>query len=69
MAADVADRLYAEALTTALASHVLRRYALCGASAGPCPGGLTPSQMRRPVASIQEHLGQRHLDRGANYDN
>jgi AraC-like DNA-binding protein len=56
MPADGADRLYAKALTNALANHVLRRFALCGALAGARPGGLTPAQERRTMAYIQAHL-------------
>jgi len=56
VAADVAGRLYAEVLVTALASHFLRRCATCGSPAGARPGGLTTSQMRRTLAYIQGHL-------------
>jgi AraC family transcriptional regulator len=56
MAANRADRLYAEALTSALANHVLRRFVFCGALAGARPGRLTPAQVRRTMAYIQAHL-------------
>jgi AraC-like DNA-binding protein len=55
-AEDVPRRLYAEALTTALAVHLLRRYATCQQPAGAGPGGLSKPKLRRTTAYIEEHL-------------
>jgi AraC-like DNA-binding protein len=49
-------RLYAEALTDALAVHFLRRYETCRPPAGACPGGLAKPKLRRTTAYIEAHL-------------
>ena len=55
-AEDVPRRQYAEALTTALAVHLLRRCATCQSPAGAGPGGLSKPKLRRTTAYIEEHL-------------
>jgi len=57
-AKDVPGRLYAEALTNALAVHLLRRYAACRPPAEAGPGGLSKSKLRRTTAYIEAHLAQ-----------
>jgi AraC family transcriptional regulator len=54
-ATDVVGRVYAEALATALALHLLRRYAACRPP-GREVGGLAPYKLRRVMAYIQAHL-------------
>jgi AraC family transcriptional regulator len=49
-------RLYAEALTNALAVHLLRRYETCRPPAGACPHGLSKPKLRRTTAYIEAHL-------------
>jgi AraC family transcriptional regulator len=55
-AADVAGGLYTEALATALAVHLLRRYAIGRHLDPPCHGGLTPFTLQRTTAYIRAHL-------------
>ena len=55
-AEDVAGRLYAEALTHALAVHLLRRHAACRPPAVASPGGLSKPKLRRTTAYIEAHL-------------
>jgi AraC family transcriptional regulator len=55
-AEDVADRLYAEVLTDALAVHVLKRYAASRPVLPEAPGRLAPYKLRRTIAYIQDHL-------------
>jgi AraC family transcriptional regulator len=57
-AADVPGRLYAEALTHALAVHLLRRYVACRPPTEACPGGLSKPKLRRTTAYIEAHLAQ-----------
>jgi AraC family transcriptional regulator len=52
----VADCLYAEALASALAVHLLRRYAIGRDLEQPCHGGLTPCKRHRTIAYILAHL-------------
>jgi AraC-like DNA-binding protein len=52
----MADRLYAESLTNALAVHFLHRYATYGHTAQEASDGLSPSKLRQTIASIQAHL-------------
>lgn len=52
----MAGRLYAEALASALADHLLRRYAACRQCERVFSGGLTPSTLQRTTAYIQMHL-------------
>jgi AraC family transcriptional regulator len=52
----VADRLYAESLANALVVHFFRRYAVSSQPGRACPGGLTPSKLRRTTAHIQARL-------------
>lgn len=53
-----AGRLYAEALTNALADHFLRRYAAWRQALQTFSGGLPPSKLQRTTAYIQAHLEQ-----------
>jgi AraC family transcriptional regulator len=53
-----ASRLYAEALTDALAVHFLRRYAACGHTRHEVSGGLPPAKLQQVLAYIQAHLTQ-----------
>lgn len=55
---DEPGRLYAEALTQALAVHLLRRCAACRPPAGACPSGLSRPKLRRTTAYIEAHLAQ-----------
>jgi AraC family transcriptional regulator len=55
-AADVAGGLYTEALATALAVHLLRRYAIGRPLDQPWHGGLTPSKLHGVTAYILAHL-------------
>jgi AraC family transcriptional regulator len=57
-AEEVLGRLYTEALTHALAVHLLRRYAACRPPAGACPGSLSTPKLRRTTAYIEAHLAQ-----------
>jgi AraC-like DNA-binding protein len=57
-AEDLAGRLYAEALTNALAGHLLRRYETCRPPPGVDPGGLSKPKLRRTTAYIEAHLAQ-----------
>jgi AraC family transcriptional regulator len=52
----VANRLYAESLTNALAVHLLRRYATCRPPAAACTGGLSKPKLRRTTEYIDAHL-------------
>jgi len=52
----VADCLYAEALASALAVHLLRRYAIGRDLEQPFHGGLTPCKLHRTIAYILAHL-------------
>jgi AraC-like DNA-binding protein len=55
-AEDVAGRVYAEALTNALAVHLLRRCETSRPPAGVGPGGLSKPKLRRTTAYIEAHL-------------
>jgi AraC-like DNA-binding protein len=55
---DVPGRLYAEALTHALAVHLLRRSAACRPPAAADPSGLSKPKLRRTLAYIEAHLAQ-----------
>src|SRR5262249_3924726 len=57
-AGGVAERLYAEVLTHALAMHFLHRYALAMPSEPATTGGLAPHKLRHLTTYIQEHLDQ-----------
>jgi AraC family transcriptional regulator len=57
-AKDMPGRLYAEALTNALAVHLRRRYAACQPPAEADPGGLSKPELRRTLAYIEAHLAQ-----------
>lgn len=50
------DALYAEALTHALALHLLRRYRATQGAEWLRSGGLTPARLQRTLAYIQTHL-------------
>jgi len=52
----VPGRLYAEALTDALAVHLLLRYAACRPPAGAGPAGLSKPTLRRTTDYIAAHL-------------
>jgi AraC family transcriptional regulator len=52
----VAGRLYAEALTNALAVHLLRRYGTCRPPVGACPVELPKPKLQRTTAYIEAHL-------------
>jgi AraC-like DNA-binding protein len=52
----VPARLYSEALTNALAVHLLRRYEPCRLPAEACPGGPSKPKLRRTTAYIEAHL-------------
>jgi len=52
----VAGCLYAEALASALAVHLLRRYAIGRDLDQPFHGGLTPCKLHRTIAYILAHL-------------
>lgn len=57
--AGLGGRLYAESLATALAAHLLRRYSSAAGTAIHDSGaGLSPSQLRRTLAYLQEHLAR-----------
>lgn len=51
-------RLYGESLATALALHLLRRYAVCPSTAGAPPGGLPSDRLRRVLDYLHAHLGE-----------
>jgi AraC-like DNA-binding protein len=55
-AEDVAGRLYAEALTHALAVHLLRRCETCRPPAEASPGRLSTPKLRRTTEYIEAHL-------------
>jgi AraC-like DNA-binding protein len=55
-AEDLAERLYAESLTNALAIHFLRRYATGRPPAAVCTDGLPKSKLRRTTEYIDAHL-------------
>jgi AraC-like DNA-binding protein len=57
-AEDGSGRLYAEALTHALAVHLLRRSAACRLPAGASSSGLSKPKLRRTTAYIEAHLAQ-----------
>jgi AraC-like DNA-binding protein len=57
-AEDGPGRLYAEALTHALAVHLLRRSAACRLPAGASSSGLSKPKLRRTTAYIEAHLAQ-----------
>jgi AraC family transcriptional regulator len=50
--------LYGESLGMAIAAHLVRSYG-ARASAPPTPGGLSPRQLRRVTAHIEEHVDGR----------
>jgi AraC family transcriptional regulator len=52
----MADRLYAESLTDALAAHLLRRYAACQPPTAASTGGLSKPKLRRTIDYIAAHL-------------
>lgn len=54
----VAERLYAESLTNALAVHFLKRYVGAEPIDSPISSGLPPHKLRRAIAYIDEHLEQ-----------
>ncbi|MDJ0594484.1 MAG: helix-turn-helix domain-containing protein [Pleurocapsa sp. MO_226.B13] len=58
------SRLYADAMATALGTHLLRRYGVKKSVVKEYQGGLTPSQLRTVVEYIQTHL-----DRDLNLSN
>jgi AraC family transcriptional regulator len=51
-------RLYGESLATALALHLLRRYAVYPPAEGEPRGGLPPARLRRVLDYMQAHLGE-----------
>jgi AraC family transcriptional regulator len=53
-----AGRLYGEALATALAVHLLRRYAVVSPAGVEPRGGLPPAQLRRVLDYMHTHLGE-----------
>jgi AraC family transcriptional regulator len=53
-----AGRLYGESLATALALHLLQRYAGCPPTDGDPRGGLPPARLRRVLDYMQAHLGE-----------
>jgi len=58
-AEDEAGQLYAETLADALVVHFLRRYAAARPAQREVSGGLAPYKLRRTLAYIQAHLGQK----------
>lgn len=52
-------QLYAESMATALATHLMRRYATREAIIKSYSGGLPPHKLRTGIAYIQDHLDQR----------
>ena len=52
----VLGRLYAEAMTNALAVHLLRRYEACKPPAGASPSKLSKPKLRRTTEYIEAHL-------------
>jgi AraC family transcriptional regulator len=52
-----AGRLYGESLATALALHLLQRYAVCPPADGNPAGGLPPARLRRVLDYMHAHLG------------
>ena len=58
-AEDEAGQLYAETLADALMVHFLRRYAATRSAQGAVSGGLALYKLRRTLASLQAHLGQK----------
>jgi AraC-like DNA-binding protein len=58
---DMASRLYAEAITNALAVHLLRRYAAHRLPPEVCPGGLPKPKLQRVIEYIEAHLEQELL--------
>jgi AraC family transcriptional regulator len=53
---NLAGHLYTEALTNALAVHLLRRYDTCRPPAGAYPSKLSKPKLRRTTAYIEAHL-------------
>jgi AraC family transcriptional regulator len=53
-AVDLAGRLYAEALTTALVVHLLRRYGTCQPPVGAGTGGLSKARLRRTTDYVND---------------
>jgi AraC family transcriptional regulator len=51
-------RLYGESLATALALHLLQRYAVCPSTDGDPRGGLPPARLRRVLDYMHSHLGE-----------
>jgi AraC family transcriptional regulator len=51
-------RLYGESLATALALHLLQRYAVCPSTAGDPQGGLPPAQLRHVLDYMHAYLGE-----------
>jgi len=52
------SRLYAEAMTTSLTMHLLRRYAARSPKLKTYTGGLPSYKLKTAIAYIQEHLNQ-----------
>jgi AraC family transcriptional regulator len=52
-----AGRLYGESLATALALHLLRRYAVYPPTGGDPRGGLPPARLRQVLEYMHTHLG------------
>jgi AraC family transcriptional regulator len=53
-----AGRLYGESLATALAVHLLRRYAVRPPTDGDPRGGLPPARLRQVLDYMHAHLGE-----------
>jgi AraC family transcriptional regulator len=53
-----AGRLYAEAMATALATHILRNYSAHSHQSVRCLGGLSPTQLKLVTDYINDHLDQ-----------
>ncbi len=57
-APDDGGRLYGEALGSALAAHLARRYAAEGPRAAPTPGCIPGRQLRRVLEYVEAHLAE-----------
>ncbi len=53
------SQLYAESMATALATHLIRRYATRTVMIKEYSGGLPPHKLRTAITYIQDHLDQR----------
>ena len=53
------SQLYAESMATALAAHLIRRYATREAIIKPYSGGLPPHKLKTAIAYIQDRLDRR----------